>query len=273
MVAEWYYSKDGEEYGPATIHDLKRLVESHWLQPHDLVRKHDATKWAPASSIEALFPTSRSPTYGKPRLPLPKAISLAEEFSTEQESGQPASSQAVESEPAIVVDESSQATGFPAVAELDTSRHAKSSPNKRYSRPGKSRWARLTKQQKVIVLATLGGIVGIALLSMVIGSAGGIGGGGGSGGGSGGSSGGGSGSSFSSRSPAYQDGYEYGVNTAENRLGLAPASMREKYAEALHSQLWKWESQRKERQGHVPTDRLDGMIDGCRSVLRKYGVD
>jgi hypothetical protein len=53
----WFCQVLGEEFGPLTMPDLRRMVEANELSAADLVRSEDQTGWAPASMLLGeLFP-------------------------------------------------------------------------------------------------------------------------------------------------------------------------------------------------------------------------
>jgi hypothetical protein len=56
-MADWYYAKEGRQYGPISAAELKRLAQSGELQPDDLVFGEGAKDWKPASSVRGLFPS------------------------------------------------------------------------------------------------------------------------------------------------------------------------------------------------------------------------
>jgi hypothetical protein len=75
LAIEWYFKKDGRELGPVDSDEVRRLARFGVLQPTDLIRKSDMTRWAPASAIKGLFPsptpsTSPSPARETPPQPI-----------------------------------------------------------------------------------------------------------------------------------------------------------------------------------------------------------
>jgi hypothetical protein len=55
MTAQWYYVKDGQQYGPLSPDLLKRLAKFGVLLPGDLVWKPGLPQWLPAGSLRGLF--------------------------------------------------------------------------------------------------------------------------------------------------------------------------------------------------------------------------
>jgi hypothetical protein len=60
LPIQWYFRKDGQEHGPVTSDDLRRLAARGILQPTDAVRKAEMTRWASASALKGLFPAAKS---------------------------------------------------------------------------------------------------------------------------------------------------------------------------------------------------------------------
>ncbi len=57
MATEWYFGHNGEQRGPVSGAELKRLAVSAGLSPTDLVWKEGMDKWALASRLKGFFPT------------------------------------------------------------------------------------------------------------------------------------------------------------------------------------------------------------------------
>jgi hypothetical protein len=55
-MSEWYYSINGEQFGPVSASELKRLVASGKLIESDLVYKDGLPKWVPVSKVKGLLP-------------------------------------------------------------------------------------------------------------------------------------------------------------------------------------------------------------------------
>lgn len=49
-AANWFYSRQGQKYGPFTVEGLKRYAQSGELQPTDLVWCSGMAEWVPAQS-------------------------------------------------------------------------------------------------------------------------------------------------------------------------------------------------------------------------------
>lgn len=54
-MVSWYYSQDGQRYGPITTAHLKTLAQDGELLPTDHVWKAGMTDWVPASRVNSLF--------------------------------------------------------------------------------------------------------------------------------------------------------------------------------------------------------------------------
>lgn len=68
---EWHYAKDGQQFGPISAAELKRLASTGELTATDLVWKDGMADWKKAASIKGLFPTEQSATPTPP--PVPKS--------------------------------------------------------------------------------------------------------------------------------------------------------------------------------------------------------
>jgi hypothetical protein len=66
MAGEWYYSKDGQQFGPVSMEELQQLASSGQVRAKDVVFKAGMANWAPASSIPEIFGGG-----GKPSEPSP----------------------------------------------------------------------------------------------------------------------------------------------------------------------------------------------------------
>lgn len=60
-MAKWYYQKHGQEFGPVSAADLKRLAVSKQLSVTDRVRRDDMTSWIPATRVQGLFAEAATP--------------------------------------------------------------------------------------------------------------------------------------------------------------------------------------------------------------------
>jgi hypothetical protein len=88
MVAEWYYTEQGQRRGPVTWQQLQQLAQSGKLRPVDLVWKAGMAQWSPASSQPSLFnatapaapapsPAPAAPPPPAPAAPEPRAWASA----------------------------------------------------------------------------------------------------------------------------------------------------------------------------------------------------
>jgi hypothetical protein len=68
-MADWYYAKNGQQQGPVSSADLKRLVAAGELGPTDLVFQEGGTQWVEANTIKGLFPSGG--VSSKPSAPAP----------------------------------------------------------------------------------------------------------------------------------------------------------------------------------------------------------
>lgn len=57
MSEEWHYARDGQQFGPFSVEEFRRLASDRRLQPDDLVWRDDMADWKPASSVRGLFAT------------------------------------------------------------------------------------------------------------------------------------------------------------------------------------------------------------------------
>jgi hypothetical protein len=71
MVAEWFYTDQGQRRGPVTWQQLQQLATGGQLKPNDLVWKNGMPQWSPASSQAGLFgaPTAPAPAAAAPPAP------------------------------------------------------------------------------------------------------------------------------------------------------------------------------------------------------------
>lgn len=56
MPDQWFYSKNGQRFGPIDAASLKHLAATDQLGVADLVWKNGMAGWLPASRIKGLFP-------------------------------------------------------------------------------------------------------------------------------------------------------------------------------------------------------------------------
>jgi hypothetical protein len=58
MASKWYYSRQGQTYGPILGTELRQLAAAGTIQPTDLVWREDWKEWKAASIIKELFTQS-----------------------------------------------------------------------------------------------------------------------------------------------------------------------------------------------------------------------
>lgn len=54
-MAKWYYNQGGQQRGPISDSQLKRLASGGQLRPADLIWKEGLAQWVPASKVKGLF--------------------------------------------------------------------------------------------------------------------------------------------------------------------------------------------------------------------------
>ena len=88
MEREWHYTQAGQQHGPVTDAELKRLATEGTLRPDDLVWREGMSDWRRASTVKEIFPkqpTAPSAAMGtaqpssslggmKPTSSIPKAV-------------------------------------------------------------------------------------------------------------------------------------------------------------------------------------------------------
>lgn len=55
-MADWYYAKNGQQKGPVSSAELKRMAQAGEIGPDDLVFREGGTNWVAASTVAGLFP-------------------------------------------------------------------------------------------------------------------------------------------------------------------------------------------------------------------------
>ncbi|MGL4555547.1 MAG: GYF domain-containing protein [Gemmataceae bacterium] len=55
-MADWYYAKNGQQQGPVSSGELKRLASSGEIGPADLVFQEGGTAWVEANTVKGLVP-------------------------------------------------------------------------------------------------------------------------------------------------------------------------------------------------------------------------
>jgi hypothetical protein len=61
MASDYYFTKDGKQYGPVSAVQLRKLADTGRLQPTDKVRKEGMDGWVAAAIVKGLFPTPPPP--------------------------------------------------------------------------------------------------------------------------------------------------------------------------------------------------------------------
>ncbi len=56
MGDQWFYSLNGQQYGPVDAHQLRQLASAGSLGAQDLVWKNGMPEWLPASRVKGLLP-------------------------------------------------------------------------------------------------------------------------------------------------------------------------------------------------------------------------
>ena len=67
---EWYYAEDGEQLGPTSSDEIRRLATAGKIEPDDLVWREGMDDWLPAGEIPGLLVAKKKP---KPAVVKPKA--------------------------------------------------------------------------------------------------------------------------------------------------------------------------------------------------------
>jgi len=62
----WYYTKDGQRFGPVPLGELKGLLETGQVGPRDYVWTAGMASWQRAEEVEELAPPARLPEPDKP---------------------------------------------------------------------------------------------------------------------------------------------------------------------------------------------------------------
>jgi len=77
MGNDWYYAREGEQAGPVSATELKRLASSGRLHPEDLIWQEGMKEWTPARQVKGLFEASVSSAALPPAAPPVAAVSAA----------------------------------------------------------------------------------------------------------------------------------------------------------------------------------------------------
>ena len=70
-MSEWYFLRDGGQFGPLSWQDLWRHGQKGELRPADLVWTEGMPEWRTAVSIPGLFPAAQPPQVQQPVQPQP----------------------------------------------------------------------------------------------------------------------------------------------------------------------------------------------------------
>jgi hypothetical protein len=65
----YHVSRNGQNYGPYTLEDLKRYVASGNVLPTDLAKSDDMADWTPVSQVLGIAPPAPPPDYAYPLAP------------------------------------------------------------------------------------------------------------------------------------------------------------------------------------------------------------
>jgi hypothetical protein len=87
MDAEYYYSREGQRFGPVPGEQLKQLAATGQLEPHDLIWKEGMANWVQAARVKGLFPTAPQP----PEIGAPPEVPAARQDADRASASPPAS--------------------------------------------------------------------------------------------------------------------------------------------------------------------------------------
>jgi hypothetical protein len=80
-MANWYYAKSGQQHGPVSESELRRLAEAGQLRQRDLVWKEGMEQWLEAENVPELFagspPAQDLPPQPSPQPHLPQPLAYA----------------------------------------------------------------------------------------------------------------------------------------------------------------------------------------------------
>lgn len=74
-MAEWYYLKGREQFGPVRSRDLRQIADNGQVLPTDLVWREGLPRWVNASQLKGLFHTTTTKPEKFDPPPLPKDVS------------------------------------------------------------------------------------------------------------------------------------------------------------------------------------------------------
>lgn len=95
MSKQWYYTQGGQKVGPLSSEQLRNAARCGQLAPSDLLWTDEMENWAPASTIEGLFPSAGPPAVPQadagfmPPAPSPGSYSSAGGSRAKSKSGVP----------------------------------------------------------------------------------------------------------------------------------------------------------------------------------------
>src|SRR5262245_42153650 len=69
-MAQQWYTRAGQQQGPVSANDLRRLAEQGQLLPTDLIWAEGMKEWVPAGQSARLFPSSAGAPAGETPRPL-----------------------------------------------------------------------------------------------------------------------------------------------------------------------------------------------------------
>jgi GYF domain 2/Domain of unknown function (DUF4190) len=72
-MSDWYFLRDGGQFGPLSWQDLWRHGQKGELRPADLVWTEGMPEWRTAASIPGLFPASQPPQAQPQPAPVPQS--------------------------------------------------------------------------------------------------------------------------------------------------------------------------------------------------------
>jgi hypothetical protein len=163
MVAEWYYTEQGQRRGPVTWEQLRQLALGGQLRPADLVWKNGMAQWSAASSQSSLFEVAPPPA------PLPPPAAVA------PPPPPPAAPERQVSPSAPSKPAPATTTPFPSPAALakedPKSASAKDAPKSAQPSPAPTRAAK-RGMSPAMKLGLLAGCSGVAILGLCCGVAG-----------------------------------------------------------------------------------------------------
>jgi type IV pilus assembly protein PilA len=76
-MSEWFYSQSGQQHGPVSTAELRRLAREGALRQEDLLWQEGWKEWLPAAGVKGLFDAPVSALSSESRRPAPKAVPAA----------------------------------------------------------------------------------------------------------------------------------------------------------------------------------------------------